>query len=158
MIKAISLKVAAQKVRSLKKEQKVVVLVTGCFDIFHPGHILFLTEAKKKGDFLLVALESDQWIRQKKGKGRPIFSMKQRIELLSALSMVDGILSLKNQADAHLLQEVAPSVLAVSDKDPYYSQKKQATSRLGIEIAIVCPYDARLSTSSLIQSCKRITP
>ena len=155
MRKKISLKIATQRVRSLKKKQKIVVLVTGCFDILHPGHILFLTEAKRKGDFLLVALESDQWIRQKKGKGRPIFSMKHRTKLLSALAFVDAVLPLKEQADERLLQAISPSVLAVSDKDPYYTQKKQVTSQLGIDIAIVCPYDSRFSTSSLIQSCKR---
>ncbi|MBI3343244.1 adenylyltransferase/cytidyltransferase family protein, partial [Candidatus Gottesmanbacteria bacterium] len=58
------------------------ILVGGCFDLLHYGHIRFLEEAKKLGDHLVVALESDENVRRMKGEGRPIHTQAQRKEML----------------------------------------------------------------------------
>ena len=56
--------------KSIKKAMsgKKVVLVGGCFDLLHFGHIKFWEKAKEYGNFLVVALESDKFIKQKKNK------------------------------------------------------------------------------------------
>ena len=61
-----------------------VVLVGGCFDLLHYGHIAFLKEAKKHGDYLIVLLESDENVRRLKGEGRPFHTQKQRKEMLAS--------------------------------------------------------------------------
>ena len=74
--------------------KKITVLAGGCFDVLHPGHIVFLEKAKKAGDYLVVLLESDKKIRKLKGKGRPVHSQKERAEILSALKSVDSVVCL----------------------------------------------------------------
>jgi len=54
---------------------KKIVLVGGCFDLLHYGHVRFLEEAKKLGNHLVVALESDENVRRVKGEARPIKSI-----------------------------------------------------------------------------------
>jgi len=106
-------------VESLRKLGGNVVLVGGCFDILHVGHIRFLNRAKEQGDFLVVALESDEKTRRIKGELRPINTQDIRAEILANLSMVDFVLKLDpNLTDADYLdftKRVAPKVLAVSE-------------------------------------------
>ena len=64
-----------------------IVLVGGCFDILHLGHVVFLEKAKKEGDVLVVLLESDEKVRFLKGKGRPVHTQSERAEILSALKV-----------------------------------------------------------------------
>ena len=74
-----------------------VVLAGGCFDIIHLAHIKFLKLAKEKGQFLALLLESDENIKQMKGKDRPVNNQITRAENLSKLGFVDYIILLKNQ-------------------------------------------------------------
>ena len=66
---------------------EVIVLVTGGFDPIHSGHIAYLKDAKKLGDKLIVGVNSDQWLVQKKGS--PFLPIEERIEIVSNLSVVD---------------------------------------------------------------------
>ncbi len=68
-----------------------VVLVTGGFDPLHSGHIAYLTAAKKLGDKLVVGINSDEWLTRKKGK--PFMPLRERISIISALSVVDDVLT-----------------------------------------------------------------
>ena len=66
---------------------EVIVLVTGGFDPIHSGHILYLKDAKKLGDKLIVGVNSDQWLINKKGS--PFMPLDERINIISNLSVVD---------------------------------------------------------------------
>ena len=77
------------QIEKLKKRKKKIVLCHGVFDLFHQGHIEHLVEAKKQGDILVVTLTSDQFV--KKGPGRPLFNIKQRLEHLSCINIVDFV-------------------------------------------------------------------
>lgn len=68
-----------------------VVLVTGGFDPLHSGHIAYLTAAKKLGDKLVVGINSDEWLTRKKGK--PFMPLRERISIISALTVVDDVLT-----------------------------------------------------------------
>ena len=68
-----------------------VVLVTGGFDPLHSGHIAFFNEAKSLGDFLVVGINSDNWLTRKKGK--PFLSFKERETIISNLRMVDLVIA-----------------------------------------------------------------
>ncbi|MCR4263595.1 MAG: adenylyltransferase/cytidyltransferase family protein, partial [Candidatus Roizmanbacteria bacterium] len=70
------------------------VLVGGCFDLIHYGHITFLSEARKQGDYLIVALESDENVKKYKGPNRPIHKQAERAEMLRSLRMVDEVVEL----------------------------------------------------------------
>ena len=72
-----------------RAEGRRVVMANGCFDLLHVGHVRYLAGARKLGDVLIVAINSDASTRALKGEGRPIVSAGERAEILSALECVD---------------------------------------------------------------------
>ncbi len=100
------------------KKGKLKVLVGGCFDILHPGHVIFLEKAKAAGDKLIVLLESDQKVRQLKGVNRPVHNQKERAKVLSALRFVDSVICLpfmENESDYDkLILKIKPDIIAAT--------------------------------------------
>jgi len=95
----------------VKEEGKKVVFTNGCFDILHQGHIRYLCEAKKCGDFLIIGLNSDRSIRNIKGKNRPLVPEGARAELLAALCFVDGIVIFDEEDPLAIIKYLQPQVL-----------------------------------------------
>ena len=73
----------------LKKEGKRIIHCHGVFDLLHIGHIKHFSEAKKKGDILIVTLTSDEFVN--KGPNRPAFKISHRLESISSLEDVDYV-------------------------------------------------------------------
>ena len=67
------------------------VIVNGTFDVIHPGHLALLNHAKSLGDFLIVAIDTDDRVRQLKGPSRPINNQDERKLLLENLKAVDEV-------------------------------------------------------------------
>jgi D-beta-D-heptose 7-phosphate kinase/D-beta-D-heptose 1-phosphate adenosyltransferase len=67
------------------------VLTNGCFDLVHLGHVQYLKRARALGDFLIVALNSDDSTRRIKGPLRPLVPQDERAAILSALACVDYV-------------------------------------------------------------------
>lgn len=86
------------------------VLVTGCFDLFHYGHLKFLEAAAACGDYLIVGVAEDDTVRRVKGENRPIYPLEHRIALLEACRHVASVevFSLESQLD--LVDKVSPDV------------------------------------------------
>jgi rfaE bifunctional protein nucleotidyltransferase chain/domain len=105
------------------------VLVGGCFDIFHYGHLYFLKEAKKLGDYLIVALEPDTTVKKLKGTTRPIHNQDQRKELLESLKFVDEVMILPEDMDDNdyqkLVTDTKPQVIATTKGDKYINKKQK---------------------------------
>ncbi len=97
-------------VEKLKKEKKKIVLANGCFDILHVGHVRYLEEAKKLGDILIVAINSDESVRKIKGGKRPIVPGKERAEIISALKAVDFVIIFDELDVRKLLLELKPHI------------------------------------------------
>jgi rfaE bifunctional protein nucleotidyltransferase chain/domain len=114
------------------------VLVGGCFDILHYGHIHFLKEAKKKGNYLIIALESDENTKKLKGVGRPIHSQKQRREILESLSFVDEVIELpemKSDEDyKKLVMKIKPDVIAITEGDIMKKKKEKYALEVGAKL------------------------
>jgi rfaE bifunctional protein nucleotidyltransferase chain/domain len=108
---------------------KKLVIVGGCFDLLHLGHIVFLQKAKEQGEVLLVLLESDQTIQRLKGKNRPIHTQEVRAQILAELKSVDYVLNLppidSDQEYDRLLVALHPSVIATTQGDEYDYHKKR---------------------------------
>lgn len=88
-----------------------VIMTNGCFDILHAGHVTYLEQAKKLGDRLIVAVNSDDSIRQLKGPERPINSLARRMAVLAGLSAVDWVVSFEDDTPQRLLTQLRPDVL-----------------------------------------------
>jgi len=131
---------------------KKKVLVGGVFDILHFGHIQFLKKAKKLGDYLIVALESDENVRKIKGEKRPIHNQNQRREILESLKFVDEVISLpemKSDEDyKNLVIKVKPQVVAVTVGDPILEKKRKQASLIGARV-IEIPKINVFSTSQI---------
>ncbi len=112
---------AAGKIKSLenlsdilsgqKQEGKKVVLTNGCFDLLHPGHHHLLNEARREGDILVVAVNSDSSIRRLKGEGRPRIEESDRIKMLAGLEAVDYVVLFEEDTPEGLIEELVPDVL-----------------------------------------------
>lgn len=91
---------------------KRLVFTNGCFDILHSGHVHILKEAKKLGDILLVALNTDASVaRLNKGPGRPINTLEERANVVAALGMVDFVVAFDQDTPAELIEYLSPDVL-----------------------------------------------
>jgi rfaE bifunctional protein nucleotidyltransferase chain/domain len=93
-----------------KAAGKTVVLANGCFDLFHVGHIRYLSAAKKKGDILVVAINSDASVRRLKGSGRPILPEDERAEILASFSFVDYVTIFSQPNVEKVLAALEPTV------------------------------------------------
>lgn len=89
--KIVAESVFASFARSTGNTGKKVVFTNGCFDVLHEGHLHLLHEAKKRGDVLVVALDSDENVRRLKGPGRPIQDEQTRAKILAAMDIVDAV-------------------------------------------------------------------
>ena len=99
-----------------RKKGKKIVFTNGCFDILHVGHIRYLAEAKKRGDILVVGLNSDNSVRSLKGASRPLISEKARAEVLASLEMIDYI-SIFNESTANKMIAVLKPDIYVKGGD-----------------------------------------
>ena len=86
-------------------------MTNGCFDIVHAGHIHLLENAKKLGDFMIVAINSDESVKVLKGKKRPVNKLSARIEILKALSCVDLVIVFNELTPLKIIKMVSPDVL-----------------------------------------------
>ncbi|MBN1224145.1 MAG: adenylyltransferase/cytidyltransferase family protein [Candidatus Aminicenantes bacterium] len=112
MKKRYSLEQLTSIIEREKKAGKRIVLANGCFDLIHVGHIRYLRESKKKGDVLVVALNSDSSVRKLKGKGRPILNQEERVAVLSSFSFVDYITVFEELDVAEILLAIKPDIHA----------------------------------------------
>ncbi len=95
----------------LKLGGKRVVLTNGCFDIMHPGHIRTLTEAKKQGNILVVAMNTDASVKRLKGDSRPVNNNDFRATMMAALAVVDFVVFFDQDTPGALIEYIKPDVL-----------------------------------------------
>jgi len=104
-------KTMKEVVERVKGGGKKVVFTNGCFDILHQGHVRYLSEAKKCGDYLIIGLNSDRSVRSIKGKNRPLVPVRARAELLAALCFVDGVVIFDEEDPLAIIKHLQPQVL-----------------------------------------------
>src|SRR5882762_5196821 len=108
--------VTRERLRELLAEHRrrgqKIVLANGCFDTLHVGHIRYLEGARREGDILVVAVNSDSSVCALKGVGRPILPETARAALVSALRAVDYVLLFSEPNVEALLEDLRPDVHA----------------------------------------------
>jgi len=97
--------------KSLQKSGKRIVFTNGCFDILHVGHVRYLTEARAKGDVLVLGLNSDASVKSIKSDSRPVVNQNQRAEVLAGLACVDYITIFDEPDPLALIQAIKPDIL-----------------------------------------------
>lgn len=88
-----------------------IVFTNGCFDLLHIGHITLLEQARREGDRLVVAINSDASVRELKGESRPIVGENERARILAALSAVDAVVVFGEQTPLLTIESLRPDVI-----------------------------------------------
>jgi rfaE bifunctional protein nucleotidyltransferase chain/domain len=101
-----------ERVKRWHESGEPVVLANGCFDLLHVGHIRYLKGAKALGGKLVVAINSDESVRNLKGAGRPLMPSAERAEILAAIEDVDAIVVFDEPDVRALICELHPDVQA----------------------------------------------
>ncbi|MFH1147387.1 MAG: D-glycero-beta-D-manno-heptose 1-phosphate adenylyltransferase [Pseudomonadota bacterium] len=140
-----------EQILQVKREGKRVVFTNGCFDILHVGHVRYLEKAKERGNFLVVAVNSDDSVRKIKGPSRPINDEISRAELVAALTPVDAVVVFPEETPYALIDLLRPDVLVKggdwAEKDIVGADIVRAS---GGEVATISFVDG-FSTTRLIE-------
>lgn len=143
----------SKKAENLKKQKKSIVLAGGCFDVLHPGHVIFLQKAKKAGDVLVILLESDEKIKKLKGINRPVHNQKDRSLVLSAISCVDYIILLPNLKKRReydeIILKIKPDIIATTSGINDYHQQRSA-KLAGAKLKYVTRIVGQYSTTKIL--------
>jgi D-beta-D-heptose 7-phosphate kinase/D-beta-D-heptose 1-phosphate adenosyltransferase len=102
---------ASKKVRSWKAAGQRIVFTNGCFDLLHAGHVTYLEQARKKGDRLVLGLNTDRSVRALKGASRPVMHETDRARVLAALEAVDAVVLFDEETPLTLIEALQPDVL-----------------------------------------------
>jgi D-beta-D-heptose 7-phosphate kinase/D-beta-D-heptose 1-phosphate adenosyltransferase len=130
---------------------KRIVFTNGCFDLIHLGHVQYFRFAKKQGDLLVVAVNTDSSIRRLKGDKRPIINEHDRIGVLEELESIDYLLRFEQDTPFELIQAIRPDVLV---KGADYAKEQVVgwdfVESYGGRVALAPLVEGR-STSAVIQ-------
>ncbi len=109
------------KIKSLNELRKIasrlkakggkVVFTNGCFDLLHYGHVKYLEDARKKGDVLVVALNSDFSVKRIKGNNRPIVNQRDRLRIIAGLESVDYVVLFDEDTPLKVIRSLRPDIL-----------------------------------------------
>jgi len=132
-----------------------LVMTNGCFDILHAGHVAYLGQARRLGDRLIVAVNDDASVRRLKGAGRPINSLKRRMDVLAALSDVDWVVPFNEPTPERLICAVLPDLLVKgADYAPEQIAGGECVRRAGGAVRFVVPVDGA-STTAMAEALNR---
>jgi D-beta-D-heptose 7-phosphate kinase/D-beta-D-heptose 1-phosphate adenosyltransferase len=109
--KVLSLEQLKVRASAWRSAGQAIAFTNGCFDLLHLGHITLLEEARRQGDRLIVAINSDSSVRQLKGPSRPIVCERDRARILAALAAVDAVVVFQEATPLRLIEELRPDII-----------------------------------------------
>jgi D-beta-D-heptose 7-phosphate kinase/D-beta-D-heptose 1-phosphate adenosyltransferase len=124
----------------------MIVFTNGCFDILHRGHIEYLKQSKLLGNYLIVAINSDDSVRRLKGKGRPVNNQWDRKYFLEELRCVDEVIIFEEDTPYDLIKKLAPDIIT---KGGDYAVEEVVGHNLARTVII--PFVEGYSTTSIIK-------
>jgi D-beta-D-heptose 7-phosphate kinase / D-beta-D-heptose 1-phosphate adenosyltransferase len=146
----------ATYVQQYRAADRRIVFTNGCFDILHPGHVAYLTQAKLLGDVLIIGVNADESVRQLKGNGRPVNPLSDRLTVLSALSCVDHVIPFSDRTPHHLIRIVCPDTYVKGgDYTRETLPEASLVEELGGRVQIL-PYVDNRSTTRLIHQIRTL--
>ena len=139
-----------QKVDAWKAAKQKIVFTNGCFDLLHAGHVTYLEAAKKRGDMLILGLNTDRSVSALKGPFRPVVNEQDRARVLAALESVDAVILFDEDTPIKLINAIKPNIIAKGNDyraDQVVGGKE--VQSWGGEIALIDLVEGR-STSKII--------
>jgi D-beta-D-heptose 7-phosphate kinase/D-beta-D-heptose 1-phosphate adenosyltransferase len=109
--KVLALDPLNARVSAWRSSGQRIVFTNGCFDLLHVGHITLLESARREGDRLVVAINSDASVRGLKGPSRPVVGERDRARILAALAVVDAVVIFEDPTPLQLIETLRPDVI-----------------------------------------------
>jgi D-beta-D-heptose 7-phosphate kinase/D-beta-D-heptose 1-phosphate adenosyltransferase len=142
------------QVEAAKRRGEKVIMTNGCFDILHSGHVAYLQQARREGDRLVVAVNTDETVKALKGEDRPVNTLERRMHVLAALECVDWVVPFAEETPTRLICEVKPDVLVKGgDNDPEKIPGGDCVRQAGGEVKVLT-YVENVSTTGIISSIR----
>ncbi|OCG04907.1 bifunctional D-glycero-beta-D-manno-heptose-7-phosphate kinase/D-glycero-beta-D-manno-heptose 1-phosphate adenylyltransferase HldE [Gilliamella apis] len=143
-----------EEIRKARLRGEKIVMTNGCFDILHAGHVSYLANARKLGDRLVVAVNSDASVKQLKGPSRPINPLMQRMIVLGALDSVDWVVPFEEETPQRLIANILPDVLVKGgDYKPEDIAGGKEVIEAGGEVKVL-NFEDGCSTTNIIDKIK----
>lgn len=137
-----------------RRRGEKVVMTNGCFDILHAGHVSYLANARKLGDRLIVAVNSDASTKRLKGESRPINPLVNRMIVLGALEAVDWVVSFEEDTPQRVIADILPDLLVKGgDYKPEEIAGSEEVWANGGEVRVL-NFEDGISTSNIIKAIK----
>ena len=134
-----------------------LVFTNGCFDLLHPGHVQYLSDAKALGDKLIIGVNSDLSVQNLKGPNRPINSLKDRLIMLNHLSSTDLLVSFNEDTPINLIKFIKPDILVKGGDYTFDSiVGAKFTKERGGQV-IVLPFLKGYSSTKIINQIKKLS-
>lgn len=144
-----------EEIRKARLRGEKIVMTNGCFDILHAGHVSYLANARKLGDRLIVAVNSDASVKQLKGPSRPINPLMQRMIVLGALDSVDWVVPFEEETPQRLIASILPDVLVKGgDYKPEDIAGGKEVIEAGGEVKVL-NFEDGCSTTNIIDRIKQ---
>lgn len=143
-------------VKQSKTRGEKIVMTNGCFDILHPGHISYLENARKLGDRLIVAVNTDESVKRLKGESRPINDLDARMAVLAGLASVDWVVPFGEDTPQRLIGEILPDLLVKGgDYKPEEIAGSQEVWANGGEVRVL-NFENGCSTTNVIKKIQSL--
>jgi len=153
--KILSRSALKRRLARLRSSGKRTVFTNGCFDLIHPGHVRYLRAAKRLGDVLVVALNTDDSVRRLKGQGRPLVPERDRCEVVAALEMVDYVTTFDDDTPYAVIKDLQPDVLVKGgDWEPDRIVGAEVVRARGGTVRSL-PYARGYSTTALVRRVQK---
>lgn len=141
-------------VAKARQRGEKVVMTNGIFDILHAGHVSYLANARKLGDRLIVAVNSDASTKRLKGEERPINPLINRMIVLGALESVDWVVAFEEDTPQRLIAQVLPDLLVKGgDYKPEDIAGSKEVWANGGEVRVL-NFEDGLSTTNIIKAIR----
>jgi D-beta-D-heptose 7-phosphate kinase/D-beta-D-heptose 1-phosphate adenosyltransferase len=156
MEKILSKEQLKDEMERLRKEGKKIAFTNGCFDILHVGHTRYLRDARKRGDVLILALNSDASVRAIKGEKRPLVPENERADVVASLESVDYVTIFNELTPLELIEYLRPDVI-VKGGD-WVEEKvvgRESVRKWGGQVVII-PETKGASTTNIVEKIKKV--
>ena len=143
-------------IQQSKTRGEKIVMTNGCFDILHPGHVSYLENARKLGDRLIVAVNTDESVKRLKGDSRPINDLDARMAVLAGLASVDWVVPFAEDTPQRLIGEILPDLLVKGgDYKPEEIAGSQEVWANGGEVRVL-NFENGCSTTNVIKKIQSL--
>jgi rfaE bifunctional protein nucleotidyltransferase chain/domain len=139
---------------AMRRAGRRIVFTNGCFDLVHAGHVTYLSWARRRGDALIVGLNTDESVRMLKGSQRPFVRFEDRARVIASLRSVDAVVGFAERTPEALIEKLCPDVHVKSSQYRVEElPERDAVLRGGGEI-VLAPHEAGFSSTDLIAAIR----